>query len=509
MFSPDLLAPGGSLGRRLTYGLGGLAEWAVDTGQNRVWQATSVSYVPNTFTIAVTGVVIESGMLVVFQAPAGAYSGINVVQVDVNSTGVQDLVDRNGNQIPAEAIVGGRLYVAISTSTDYRLVAEHLTETSVSGVTVAMTTRELTVTVRDNLGGTFADTQTFNLSAGSIAGGTFGSGRVGTGPLAGEFLVTDGAASAWRDIVPTDIHGGVAGQFVRSDGAMGDWTNFVPADLAAGFANGDILGITAGALAWLQPSGVIGVETIIPGEGLDVDQGTGDVTVSIESQYLGRTLGTAATPTFSLTLGSYLITLGIDGVPPALYQVGDTFTFYVPDPINQAGTDSSPLLFLPGTTGNHFEIVSPVGGAQLTRGDLVPGALHTVRHNQQYRFALVEPGPAVVPDTNDYVQTATFATVGRDITLLLGRTGGLADVVSNTFTLPADTNQYVDTAALTLNASDEILLTLGRTGALADIVTVPLTLPSGLTDTNEYVDTATLALSGNRFNANARAHGIA
>ena len=91
-------------------------------------------------------------------------------------------------------------------------------------------------------------------------------------------------------------------------------------------------------------------------------------------------------------------------MPVALYNVGDTFTFYVPDPINQAGNDSSPLIFLPGTTGNHFEIVSPVGGAQLTRADLVAGALHTIRCQSALPIC---PGGAELlfpaPDTNDYV----------------------------------------------------------------------------------------------------------
>ena len=202
VFSPELLAPGGTLGRRLTYGLGGLAEWAIDTGANRIWQATSVSFVPNVFTIEVSGVSIETGMIVLFEAPAGAYTSTNAVQVDVNSAGVQNLLDRTGNQIPAEALVAGRLYAVISTNTDYRMVTEHLTERYVNDVTVAMSFRELTVTVMDTAGQAHSDTQTFNLSAGSISTGTFGSGRVGVTPLAGEFLTTDGADSTWRDLGP-------------------------------------------------------------------------------------------------------------------------------------------------------------------------------------------------------------------------------------------------------------------------------------------------------------------
>ena len=53
-------------------------------------------------------------------------------------------------------------------------------------------------------------------------------------------------------------------------------------------------------------------------------------------------------------------------------------------------------------------------------------------------------------------------------------TAGLAD---------ANTNNYVDTAALTLNATNQLVATIGRTGSLADIVTTPLTLPAGGTVT--------------------------
>ena len=46
----------------------------------------------------------------------------------------------------------------------------------------------------------------------------------------------------------------------------------------------------------------------------------------------------------------------------------------------------------------------------------------------------------------------------------------------------AVTNDFVDTAVLSLNGTNQLLLTLGRTGTLVDIVTAPLTLPpSGLT----------------------------
>ena len=58
-----------------------------------------------------------------------------------------------------------------------------------------------------------------------------------------------------------------------------------------------------------------------------------------------------------------------------------------------------------------------------------------------------------------------FAVGGTD-TQLLGRTPTGTIWVDR----PEDTNDYVDTAALSLNGSNQLLLTLGRTGALADVV---------------------------------------
>ena len=55
-----------------------------------------------------------------------------------------------------------------------------------------------------------------------------------------------------------------------------------------------------------------------------------------------------------------------------------------------------------------------------------------------------------------------------------------------------NTNDYVDTAALTLNATNQLVATIGRTGSLADIVTTPLTLPIGVTTTISTTDTSGL-----------------
>ena len=71
-------------------------------------------------------------------------------------------------------------------------------------------------------------------------------------------------------------------------------------------------------------------------------------------------------------------------------------------------------------------------------------------------------------------------------------TAGLAD---------ANTNNYVDTAALTLNATNQLVATIGRTGSLADIVSTPLTLPAGGVGTVSAVTDGgiTVAQSGTDF----------
>ena len=106
--------------------------------------------------------------------------------------------------------------------------------------------------------------------------------------------------------------------------------------------------------------------------------------------------------------------------------------------------------------------------------------------------------PTIPVDTDNYVDSLDASLVGQALTVTLGRTGSLADLVS-TVTLPAatgpDTNDYVDMFTASL-AGQALTMTLGRTGALADL-TQTVTLPAATgPDTNDYVDTLGTALSG-------------
>ena len=65
-----------------------------------------------------------------------------------------------------------------------------------------------------------------------------------------------------------------------------------------------------------------------------------------------------------------------------------------------------------------------------------------------------------------------------------------------------DTNNYVDTAALSLNATNQLVATIGRTGTLTDIVTTPLTLPSGATG----IQTITAGVGGGCRRHHSRAN---
>ena len=285
---------------------------------------------------------------------------------------------------------------------------------TVTGVTFGLTANRLTVSVASTQGGPFTaaeDLSVLTLSAVNIVSDQFVSDRVGSGPAAGEFLKTDGSASSWLEIVAADVHGGSAREFLRSNGTVGAWAAISPTDLVtAGGNDGQILGLASGALAFLSPSGIIGVDTVDAGTGLDVNQTTGDVIVSLESQYQGRQLGIAAAPNIQISLNQYLITLSIAGVPQSAYNVGDTFTFSVPTPVPNVGTDTTPLSLLPGTTGSHFNIVSPRDGSRLTRADLVPGALHTLRYTSAGAFALVEPDVSLAPGAGIDVTTVAGVT---------------------------------------------------------------------------------------------------
>ena len=87
--------------------------------------------------------------------------------------------------------------------------------------------------------------------------------------------------------------------------------------------------------------------------------------------------------------------------------------------------------------------------------------------------------PSGVVDTNDYATGAVFNLNGNSLTLRLTGTSGFSAVDSNAADLSAlAVNNFVDSAALSLNPSNELVLTLGRDG-LDELVTTPLTLPAG------------------------------
>ena len=276
------------------------------------------------------------------------------------------------------------------------------TDGTVSGLTATLPNNILTLEITSTVGGPFTATVDFGslltLPAGAITSGTFNSVRLAGSPDAGEFLSSDGSDNVWAFIRPNDIHGGAAGQFVRSNGTIGAWAGVIPADLASNPVDGQLLQVVSGALGWVSAAGLVVVDSIIEGIGIVVDMPTGNVTLSLEEQFQGRTLGTVNDPQFVLSIGTYTIRLEIAGIPTAVadYGVGDTFTFHVPDPITNVGNDNTPLALLPGTSGGFVDIVSPLDGSVLTRSDLVPGSLHTVRLNHARNWALVEPEVSIV-----------------------------------------------------------------------------------------------------------------
>ena len=190
----------------------------------------------------------------------------------------------------------------------------------------------------------------------------------------------------------------------------------MPTDLAANPSEGDLVSVVSGAFAYVAPSGLVVVDSLLEGLGIVVDMPTGNVTVSLEAQFQGRNLGTVTDPQAVLTLGTYAIRLELDYVPTAAadYGVGDTFTFHIPDPITDVGNDNTPLSLLPATSGSFIDIVSPLDGSVLIRSDLVPGALHTVRLNHEGNWALVSPEIAIVRSLTE--------GIGIDLTSVAGNT---------------------------------------------------------------------------------------
>ena len=333
------------------------------------------------------------------------------------------------------------------------------------------------------------------LAATNITSGQFVSDRVGSGPAAGEWLKTDGSASSWLEIQAADVHGGAAAEFLRSNGTVGAWAAISPTDLvAAGGNDGEILGLSSGALAFLSPSGIIGVDSIVEGTGINVNQGTGDVTVSLESQYQGRQLGTAAAPNIQISLSQYLITLGISGVPMTSYNVGDTFTFMMPTPVPNVGTDATPLSLLPGSSGSHFDIVSPRDGSRLTRADLVAGALHTLRNTSAGAFALVEPaGVSVAAGSGLNVATVAGITTVSVESQYLSRHSGNATptsaLVGNNYSVQLNISGLVDELGVPLifyNIGDTFTFTVPDPITNVGTDASPLVFRPGVIGSNSF-----------------------
>ena len=369
---------------------------------------------------------------------------------------------------------------------------------TVTAAGLALVANTLTLSVTSTQGGPFTDTQDLSvitLPAANIASGQFVSDRVGSGPAAGEFLKTDGSASSWLEIMAADVHGGAAAEFLRSNGTVGAWAAISPTDLvAAGGQDGQILGLDSGALAFLSPSGIIGVDSVIAGTGIDVDQGTGNVTVSLESQYQGRQLGISTSPNIQISLNQYLITLAISGVPQTAYGVGDTFTFTVPTPVPNVGTDASPLSLLPGSTGSHFNIVSPRDGSRLTRADLVAGALHTVRYSSAGAFALVEPtGVSIVAGSGlDVATVAGISTVSVESQYLsrhLGIATPTSALVGNNYSIQLDISGLVDELGVPLifyNIGDTFTFTVPDPITNVGTDASPLVFRPGVVGSNSF-----------------------
>ena len=386
---------------RLALGLGTVAVLATGTGAGEV-PTLSANGVWESALLAPDGAINE---VLTRTANGQVWAAVSAMGVDTNDYVDTAVLSLNGSD---ELVVtlGRTGTLADVVSAPIALPAG--ADGTVSGVTVTVPNNRLTVSIASTVGGPFVDDADLSLltfGAGAVTSGTFGSVRLAGSPTAGQFLKTNGSNSNWDFINPADVRGGSAGQFVRSDGSIGAWSGILPADLAASPTEGLLLAVVSGALGWVSASGLVVVDTLAGGLGIEVDMPTGDVTVSLNAQYQGRNLGIVNDPLFVLTLGTYAIRLELDFVPTtsADYGVGDTFTFHIPDPITDVGNDSTPLSLLPGTSGGFIDIVSPIDGSVLTRSDLVPGALHTVRLNHEGNWALIEPDLSVVKSLTEGV----------------------------------------------------------------------------------------------------------
>ena len=196
------------------------------------------------------------------------------------------------------------------------------------------------------------------------------------------------------------------------------------------------------------------VRSLTEGVGIDLTSSAGSTNISLEAQYQGRQLGDGF-PSFSLTLAQYLVDMEITGAPGS-YNVGDTLTFVVPDPLTNVGTATSPLAIRANTGGVIYDVVSATRD-RLTRSDLVAGALHTVRLNNAAEFVLVEPTVSGTGDTGRFfgVPRANVGGTATAITLTTGQSiTGLQH--GDTFFWHArhDTNAAATVAVDGLNAQD-------------------------------------------------------
>ena len=174
---------------------------------------------------------------------------------------------------------------------------------------------------------------------------------------------------------------------------------FDPNRLGTGAQANRVLTWASGGASWADLPAGGGVSTVSAGTGIDVAVSGSDFAVSLEAQYIGRSLGTTS-PAFFTVGSNYRINLRI-GVAPtdtALHLIGDTYTFTLPDPLTGTGTDSNEVQVIAGTTGTYVNLQYQ-NGSVVTQEDLAPGELHVMRWDGSSNFVLVSPNPIIVLTT--------------------------------------------------------------------------------------------------------------
>ena len=140
------------------------------------------------------------------------------------------------------------------------------------------------------------------------------------------------------------------------------------------------------------------------------------------------------------------------------------------------GSTGDPLTL--DTTGADFPIIPLAkGGLGTAHADVA-----SIRNDLGLGTAAilntgVDAGDIPVLAAGGLLDSARLAPDGAVNDVLTRTTNG--QVWTAVSAMGVDTNDYVDTAVLALNASNELVMTLGRTGTLADIVTAPLVLAAG------------------------------